>query len=144
MYLKKEFQIIEDTHLHNISVTINAYDMDSIKILSVQSPSELGEGYGHLDAFSKPHNVYECEYSYRQVPELSRLLEDIVINYNTDKDMTDVINEIKDYENSENMEKNTRLYELYIEALSLFKGVLVRETINYDDTEKEQAKRLFK
>ena len=140
---------------------INAANVSDIKVLNVYEANELGDEYSFLNNFSKSQNVYECEYTYRQVPYLSHLLKIILNNYHTDNDVTSTMNEIKDYENSldlnmyrEKLDKGEltedeyrkygRFTAIYLDILGLFSGFLIRDTINYDNSKNDKPKRLFK
>lgn len=133
---------------------INAYRASDIKVLKVYKPSELGEHYNFLNDFSKPQNVYECEYSYYQVSHLSYLLRSVLNAYHTNDDLTRTLNEIRDYGKvlqnvepskltEEERDKYSRYCEVYNEILGLFNGKITRKTINYDEDLEQKVKKLF-
>ena len=138
---------------------ISSDDRSDINVTSVYDADTLGDGYEFLMGFTRPHFVFECEYSYRQPPYLAYLLTGILNSYPSNKDMTDTINLLINYENDKELksyrdrmeregitkevyDEYELLYGLYQAARDSIKGKLVSEVIHYYNDENDKGKRL--
>lgn len=127
-------------------------DKSTINFTKIFDVLDLGSDFEFLKSFTKPQFVFEYEFDYRQPPYLSYLLTTILKSYNSDVDMTVLLDNLLNYEESDEINsykekmseegiteelysKYELLCGLYQAARECIKTKLISEVIHYNDND---------
>lgn len=140
--VKRNTKVTGNTRNEAIS-KINQVNTSGIKIVGETHNSKI-----ELDGL-EGQNMYEVEYFARQDTFLAHILKTILSNYETNTDLSDTINILLDYENSDEFKDLTKvqidevtpelftkyfvLKDSYLAALECLKKRLIKTTINFTD-----------